>query len=77
MTEKLTKLVWDGLTDTWSEIELTAEEVAEQEARAAEFEAAEAVRLAAEEKKAADKAAGIAALKAAGLTDDQISALFN
>lgn len=74
MTETLTKLVWDGLTDTWSEIELTAEEIAEGEARAAEFEAAEAERLAAAEAAAAKKATVLAAIaEATGLTAEDIS----
>lgn len=77
MTEKLTNLIWDGLTNTWSEVELTAEELAQRELDIAAAEVAQAELLAAEEKKAADKAAGLAVLKAAGLTDDQISALFN
>jgi hypothetical protein len=74
MTEKLTKMVWDGLTDTWSEIELTSEEVAIREEQATASATAEAERLAAEEAKATKKASVLAAIaEATGLTAEDIS----
>lgn len=42
MSEKLTKMVWDGTE--WHELELTAEEVAQREADAAAYAEAEAAR---------------------------------
>ena len=44
MAEKLIKMVWNGATDTWSEVELTAEEVAQREADASAYAEAEAAR---------------------------------
>ena len=77
MTEqKLTKLVWDGLTDTWSEIELTTDEIAEREEMAAVFAAQEAERLAAEEALAELKASAKAKLIAGQpLTEEEASTI--
>lgn len=60
--EKLMKAIWDGETNTWSEIELTPEEVADIQAQAAAVQAAEAERIAAEEALAALKASARAKL---------------
>lgn len=75
MTEQiLTRLVWDGETNTWSEIQLTAEEIAQREVDAAAYVDAEAERLSAEEAKAAKKATVLAAIaEATGLTAEDIS----
>ena len=75
MTEqKMTKLVWDGLTDTWSEVELTSEEISQAELVSAMAANAEAERLEAEEVKAAKKASVLAAIaEATGLTAEDIS----
>ena len=70
-----TKIVVDCSTGESTEVELTAEEVAELEARAAE---AEAERLAAEaeaQAKAEAKANAEAKLAALGLTAEEITAL--
>ncbi len=70
-----TKIVVDCSTGESTEVELTAEEVAELEARAAE---AEAERLAAEaeaQAKAQAKANAEAKLAALGLTAEEIAAL--
>ena len=56
-------------------VELTDEEIAEREQRAAEAEAERIAQEEAEAQKQADKEAGIATLKGLGLTDAQIEAL--
>jgi Holliday junction resolvasome RuvABC DNA-binding subunit len=56
-------------------VELTAEEIAEREARAAEAEAQRLAEEQAEAEKQANRDAGIATLKSLGLTDAQIEAL--
>jgi len=56
-------------------VELTAEEIAEREARAAEAEAQALAEEQAEAEKQANKEAGIETLKSLGLTDEQIAAL--
>ena len=56
-------------------VELTDEEIAEREARAAEAEAERIAQEEAEAQKQADKEAGIETLKNLGLTDEQITAL--
>ena len=70
-----TKLIVDCSTGVTTEVELTAEEVAEREAMAAEY----AVQKAAEEAEAAAKAAAKesanAKLAALGLTAEEIAAL--
>ena len=70
-----TKLVVDCSTGVTTEVELTAEEIAQQEADAAAHAVAEAERIAAEEAKAAAKAAAEAKLAALGLTAEEIAAL--
>lgn len=70
-----TKLIVDCSTGEQTEVELTAEEIAELEAAAAQ---AEADRLAAEAEAAAKaeaKAAAEAKLAALGLTPEEIAAL--
>jgi len=58
-------------------VELTDEEIAEREARAAEAEAERIAQEEAEAQKQADKEAGINTLKSLGLTDAQIEALLS
>ena len=70
-----TKLVVDCSTGITTEVELTAEEIAQREADAAAHAVAEAERIAAEEAKAAAKAAAEAKLAALGLTAEEIAAL--
>jgi len=70
-----TKLVVDCSTGVTTEVELTAEEIAQREADAAAHAVAEAERIAAEEAKAAAKAAAEAKLAALGLTAEEIAAL--
>ena len=70
-----TKLVVDCSTGITTEVELTAEEIAQREADAAAFAVAEAERIAAEEAKAAAKATAEAKLAALGLTAEEIAAL--
>lgn len=70
-----TKTVVDCSTGITTEVELTAEEIADLEAmrQAAEEQAAAEEETAT--KKAADQASGNAKLKELGLTDDEIAAL--
>lgn len=63
-----TKLVVDCSTGVTTEVELTAEEIAQAEANAAAFAAAEAERLAAEELKATQRQALLTKL---GITEDE------
>jgi ATPase subunit of ABC transporter with duplicated ATPase domains len=70
-----TKLIVDCSTGVTTEVELTAEEIAQREANAAAHAVAEAERIAAEEAKAAAKAAAEAKLAALGLTAEEIAAL--
>ena len=58
-------------------VELTAEEIAEREARAVEAEAQRLAEEQAEAEKQANKEAGIETLKSLGLTDAQIEALLS
>ena len=58
-------------------VELTAEEIAERDARAAEAEAQALAEEQAEAEKQANKEAGIETLKSLGLTDAQIEALLS
>lgn len=74
-TEVPTKLVVDCSTGEQTVVELTAEEIAQREADAAAYAAAEAERLAAEEARAAAKASAQAKLAALGLTAEEITAL--
>jgi len=63
-----TKLVVDCSTGVTTEVELTAEEIAQREADAAAFAAAEAERLAAEELKTTQRQALLTKL---GITEDE------
>jgi hypothetical protein len=75
MSETLTKVVVDCATGQQQVLPLTAEEIADLEASAAQ---AEADRLAAEQaaaEAAAAKASGIAKLLALGLTEEEANAL--
>jgi hypothetical protein len=74
-TEVLTKLVVDCSTGEQTVVPLTAEEIAQREADAAAYAAAEAERLAAEQARATAKASAEAKLAALGLTADEIAAL--
>lgn len=70
-----TKLIVDCSTGITTEVELTAEEIAQREADAAAFAEAEAQRLADEQANAAAKQAAQNKLKALGLTDLEVAAL--
>lgn len=70
-----TKIVVDCATGETTVVTLTAEEIAQREADAAAFAAAEAERLAAEEAQAAAKASAEAKLAALGLSAEEIAAL--
>jgi hypothetical protein len=70
-----TKLIVNCSTGVTTEVELTAEEVAQREADAVIFAEQEAVRLAEVEAKTAAKASAQAKLKALGLSDAEIEAL--
>ena len=70
-----TKIIVDCSTGETTEVELTAEEIAQREADAAAFAAEQAEREAAEAAKAAAKASGEAKLAALGLTAEEIAAL--
>lgn len=76
MTETKMKLVWDGITDTWSEIEMTEDEIAADQAAVELFAATEAERLAAEEALAALKTSARAKLVAGEpLTEEEAATL--
>jgi hypothetical protein len=77
MTEIPTRLVINCETGEREIIPLTAEEIAEREAMAAQALADQAEREAAETAKAAAKASGIAKLLALGLTQAEAEALVN
>ena len=70
-----TKLIINCSTGEQTEVELTAEEVAQREADAEAFAEQEATRQAELDAKAEAKASAQAKLKALGLTDDEIEAL--
>ena len=70
-----TKLIIDCATGVTTEVELTAEEVAQREVDAAVFAEAEAARQAEIEAKAAAKVSAQAKLKALGLSDAEVEAL--
>jgi hypothetical protein len=70
-----TKLIVDCSTGITTEVELTAEEIAQREVDAAAYAEAEAQRLADEQAKAAAKQAAQNKLKALGLTDLEVAAL--
>lgn len=82
MSEIITKLVVDLSKDEndplrVQSIPLTAEEIAEREAMAAQAEQERLEREAAEQAKADAKASGIAKLLALGLTEAEAQALVN
>jgi hypothetical protein len=70
-----TKLVVDCSTGITTEVELTAEEVAQREVDAQAWAEVEEARVAVEAAKASAKASAESKLKALGLTDAEISAL--
>ena len=70
-----TKLIIDCATGVTTEVELTAEEVAQREVDAAAFATAEAARQAEMDAKAAAKVSAQAKLKALGLSDAEVEAL--
>jgi len=70
-----TKIIVDCSTGETTEVELTAEEVAQREADAAKTEADRAAREAEEAAKAAAKANAEAKLSALGLTAEEVAAL--
>tara|TARA_R100001163_G_C5009826_1_gene156161 strand:- start:109 stop:333 length:225 start_codon:yes stop_codon:yes gene_type:complete len=70
-----TKTVVDCSTGITTEVELTAEEVAEIEAMRQRAEEEQAAADATAAQKAADRESGNAKLKELGLTDDEIAAL--
>ena len=70
-----TKLIIDCTTGVTTEVELTAEELAQRVVDAAAFAEAEAARLVEVETKAAAKVSAQAKLKALGLSDAEIEAL--
>jgi hypothetical protein len=71
----VTKLVVDCSTGITTEVELTAEEIAQREVDAAAWAAAEAEREAEATAKAASKASAVAKLAALGLTEGEVVAL--
>jgi hypothetical protein len=77
MSEIPTRLVVDCSTGERQIIPLTAEEIAEREAMAAQALADQAEREAAETATANAKASGIAKLLALGLTEAEATALVN
>jgi hypothetical protein len=77
MTEILTKLIINCETGERETIPLTAEEIADREAMAAQALADQAAREAEETAKAEAKASGIAKLLALGLTEAEATALVN
>ena len=74
MSEVLTKLVVDCSTGVQEVVPLTPEEITELEAAAAQ---AEADRLAAEEKAAADAAAKAALLEKLGISEEEAKLLLS
>lgn len=77
MTETLTKAVWDGTTNEWSVIPLTAEEIAQRELDTIAAEEQRATQEAEAAAKAEAKASAEAKLAELGLTVDEIAALGN
>lgn len=70
-----TKLVVDCSTGVTTEVELTAEEIAQREADAKAFAEVQAARVAEAEAKAAAKASALAKLAELGLTEEEASAI--
>lgn len=77
MTDTLTKVVVDCSTGEQTVLPLTAEEIAQREADAAEFAARKAEEDAAAEAKAAAKQSAQEKLKSLGLSDIEIAAITN
>lgn len=75
MAQTLTKLVVNCETGQVEEIALTAEEIAEREVLAAEFEAERLAQEKAEAEREAAKAAAKSKLEALGLTPEEIAAI--
>jgi hypothetical protein len=70
-----TKLVVDCSTGVTTEVELTAEEVAEREVRQAEYLALKEQELLAAQAKAEAKASALVKLAALGLTEEEAAAI--
>ena len=75
MSETLIAVEVDALTGVVTERPLTAEEIAEREAMAAEVEAQRIAREAEQTAKEEAKASGLAKLQALGLTEAEANAL--
>lgn len=75
MANTPTKLVIDCATGERKEIPLSAEEIAERDARAAQAEADKLAQEEAEAQKAAHRASAITKLTNLGLTEDEALAL--
>lgn len=75
MTETLTKIVIDCSTGEQTILPLTTEEIAQREADAIAYAEQVAAQEAEAAQVAADKASAVAALVALGLTESQIAAL--
>ena len=75
MSETLIAVEVDALTGVVTERPLTAEEIAEREAMAAEAEAQRIAREAEQTAKEEAKASGLAKLQALGLTEAEANAL--
>lgn len=75
MTEIAKKLVWDGLTDTWSELELTAEELAQRELDAQAYAEQKALEEAEATAKAEARASLEAKLAALGISPEELATL--
>jgi len=72
-----TKIIVDCSTGVTTEVELTAEEVAQREADAVAFAKAEAIRVAQTEAKATAKASALAKLNKLGLTAEEVATLIS
>jgi len=72
-----TKIIIDCSTGVTTEVELTAEEVAQREADAVSFAKAEAIRVAQTEAKATAKASALAKLNKLGLTAEEVATLIS
>lgn len=70
-----TKLVVDCSTGVTTEVEMTPEEVAEREAKDAEYNAWKEQQLLEEQAKAEAKASALVKLTALGLTEEEANAL--
>ncbi len=77
MAETPTKLVVDCATGEQTIVPLTAEEIAEREAVAAQLETERAEREAEAQAKAEAKASALAKLETLGLTEEEANALIS